>query len=75
MQPLPAPGSAYVNSGSWTHVGATGLTHVVVTHGAARNAELRRWNPREGTAEAVASWPKVHASDRLPSPGMRTLPA
>lgn len=40
------PAAEYVNAGSWTHEGATGLTHVcALRRGERLEAELRRWDP------------------------------
>jgi UDP-2,3-diacylglucosamine pyrophosphatase LpxH len=35
----------YINTGSWTHEGHSGLTHLCILVGAEPAAELRRWDP------------------------------
>ncbi|MCK6545487.1 metallophosphoesterase [Myxococcota bacterium] len=51
-------GATYVNTGSWTHDGESGLTHLCVALGEGiTRAELRRWNPVTSSPDAVATCP------------------
>lgn len=50
--------ATYVNTGSWTHDGASGLTHLCVALGDGNTrAELRRWNPVTSSPDAIAPCP------------------
>ena len=51
---LSATGATYVNTGSWTHEGAHGLTYFrLARQGAQHRAELRRWDPHAGRSELL----------------------
>lgn len=50
--------ATYVNTGSWTHDGASGLTHLFIALGeGVTRAELRRWNPVTSSPDAIAPCP------------------
>lgn len=57
VTPLPAHGSTYVNTGSWTHEGEAGLTHlfVRVDLSGQPHAELLRWNPATSNPDSWAA--------------------
>lgn len=57
VTPLPIQGATYVNTGSWTHDGHAGLTHLFVRiePGGRPSAELLRWNPATAHPDSWAA--------------------